>query len=411
MQARAALAQATTAVTQAQQALVQARAAAGRGGGGGGAGGGRGNNQPAPPDFTSVQPVDDLVPPQFTGDDDFFAFLLGTAPVEFVELKAKADKGDVLPTFSLPGVKVTISIDNSYDVVSTQLSKNVVGLIDGTDAALKNTYVVFGAHLDHLGYRTAPQGGRGGQVPDAAADLIFNGADDDGSGITAELAIAKAFAVGPKPKRSVVFVWHTGEEAGLFGSRYNADFPVIPLDKVQCLLNLDMVGRNADNDPRNADQLYIVGGDRISSDLHNLIVDVNSAQSKPLRLDYAWNDPPIPSDSISGAITTATPPRGSRLRFSPPDCIRTTTRCPIRLTRSCSTRWRASHSSSTRRVSAWRTPTRFSSGITRDHGAAKGSRARSGGSSTLRKVHEVRGWAARAPSAPRASCALREQSA
>ena len=58
------------------------------------------------------------------------------------------------------------------------------------------------------------------------------------------LAIAKAFATGPKPKRSVVFVWHTGEEAGLYGSRYNADFPVVPLEKVQAQLNMDMVGRD-----------------------------------------------------------------------------------------------------------------------------------------------------------------------
>ena len=65
-----------------------------------------------------------------------------------------------------------------------------------------------------------------------ADDAIFNGADDDGSGSTALLGIAKAFATGPKPKRSIVFVWHAGEEAGLLGSRYNADFPVVPLEKV-----------------------------------------------------------------------------------------------------------------------------------------------------------------------------------
>src|SRR6185295_19495862 len=74
-------------------------------------------------------------------------------------------------------------------------------------------------------------------LPFEQRDIISNGADDDGSGSTAMLAVAKAFATGPKPKRSVVFVWHTGEEGGLRGSRYNADFPIVPLDKVQTQLN------------------------------------------------------------------------------------------------------------------------------------------------------------------------------
>ena len=285
-QAQAALAQANQAVAQAQQGLLQARrGGGGRGVGGGGPdGGGAGRgNQPPSTDFTAVERVDHLLPPQFTADDDFFTFLLSAAPTKFPELKAAADRGDGLPALSLSNVKVILTIDNSYDLVSTRFSKNVVGLIEGTDARLRGTYVLFGAHLDHLGYLTAPRDGN--------PDLIFNGADDDGSGTTAELAIAKAFATGPKPKRSLVFTWHTGEEGGLSGSRYNADFPVIDLDKVQCQLNMDMIGRNADNDPRNANQVYIVGDDRISTDLHNLVGDVNNAQSKPLALDYAWNDP------------------------------------------------------------------------------------------------------------------------
>jgi len=124
-------------------------------------------------------------------------------------------------------------------------------------------------------------------------DLISNGADDDGLGSTSELAIAKAFATGPKPKRSLIFIWHTGEEAGLYGSRYNADFPVVPLDKVQAQLNMDMVGRddcdNANGDYTNS--VFIVGADRISTDLHNLIVDTDATLSKPLKLDYELNDP------------------------------------------------------------------------------------------------------------------------
>ena len=127
-------------------------------------------------------------------------------------------------------------------------------------------------------------------------DLVSNGADDDGSGSTAELAIAKAFATGPKPKRSIVFMWHTGEEAGLYGSRYNADFPVVPLEKVQAQLNLDMVGRDDCNDIEGdySNSLFVIGDDRISTDLHNLIVTTNNTSATPLTLDYEMNDPNDP---------------------------------------------------------------------------------------------------------------------
>jgi Zn-dependent M28 family amino/carboxypeptidase len=133
-------------------------------------------------------------------------------------------------------------------------------------------------------------------VPFDERDVISNGADDDGSGSTVELAIAKAFATGPKPKRSVVFVWHTGEEAGLYGSRYNADFPVVPLDKVQAQLNMDMVGRDDCDDLEGdyTNTLFIVGADRISTDLHNLIVQTNNSMANPLALDYELNDPMDP---------------------------------------------------------------------------------------------------------------------
>jgi hypothetical protein len=216
-------------------------------------------------------------------------------------------------------------------------------MIEGTDPTLKDTYVLFGAHLDHIGYNQAgngrggapdacrrrspaaqaavvaggktvqrpnpaPGAGRGGRgagaanPPDAAPapnpvpfderDFISNGADDDGSGSTAELAVAKAFATGPKPKRSVVFIWHTGEEAGLYGSRYNADYPVVPLDKVQAQLNMDMVGRDDCNDLEGdySNSLFIVGADRISTDLHNVIVQTNNTLANPLTLDYELND-------------------------------------------------------------------------------------------------------------------------
>ena len=127
-------------------------------------------------------------------------------------------------------------------------------------------------------------------------DSINNGADDDGSGSATLLGVAKAYATGPKPKRSIVFIWHVGEEAGLLGSRYNADFPIVPLDKVQAVLNMDMVGRddcdNMEGDFSNS--VFMVGDDRISTDLHNVIVQTNQTMIKPLTLDYEMNDPNDP---------------------------------------------------------------------------------------------------------------------
>ena len=330
-QAQDALQKATEAVQQAQ-AQLQGRGAAGRGGAFAGRGGGRAVLPAA--DFTSVQRPDAISAPQFTGDETFFEALLAGAPVKFQDLRARAAKGEPIAPMSLP-VKVSIVIDNTFEVVSEQLTRNVVGMVEGSDPALKKTYVLFGAHLDHIGYsqsggggqstpsacraRSGPsqaavkqagktiqnQGrGRGAGAPAAAPkpfderDIISNGADDDGSGSVAQLAIAKAFATGPKPKRSVVFVWHTGEESGLYGSRANADYPVVPLEAVQAQLNMDMVGRddcdNLEGDYRNS--VFVVGADRISTDLHNLIVETNHGMDKPLTLDYELNDPADPEN-------------------------------------------------------------------------------------------------------------------
>jgi len=237
--------------------------------------------------------VDGLVPPQISGDDEFYTFVFGAE--RFADIKAKAAKGDALVPATIPSVTLSVTIDNTYEVISAQLSKNVVGLIEGSDPKLKDTYVLFGAHLDHVGYRTAATGGRAGAAPGAAPDLIFNGADDDGSGSTALLGIAKAMATGPRPKRSVLFVWHTGEEAGLLGSQYMADHPVVPLEKIQAQFNIDMIGRNRDDDPKQENTVFVIGADRISTDLHNLVVDTNAALAKPLTLDYEYNDPSDPN--------------------------------------------------------------------------------------------------------------------
>ena len=326
-QAQDALQKATAAVQQAQQDM-QGPAGRGRGG--------RGGRGTAPAsDFTTVQRIDTPTPPQLTGDDTVFEALFAGAPVKFADLKAKAQRGEALGNAQLTA-RVSIAVDNTYDQVSEQLSRNVVGMVEGSDPKLKDTYVLFGAHLDHIGYSQAGggaqptnsscrqrgdaaqaalraagktiqnpgrQGGgaRGFQPSGTAAnttpfdqrDFISNGADDDGSGSTAMLAVAKAFATGPKPKRSVVFVWHTGEEGGLQGSRYNADFPIVPLDKVQTQLNMDMVGRDDCDDLEGdyTNSVFVIGADRISTDLHNIIVETNQTMTKPLTLDYEMNDP------------------------------------------------------------------------------------------------------------------------
>lgn len=248
-------------------------------------GGGRGA-QPDNGDFTTVQKYDAVLTPQLTADDAFFEFLFSGSEVKYAELKDKVSKREPLPRFSLKGVTLAINVDADYQIVRTRRTNNVVGIIEGTDPKLKDTYVAFGAHYDHTGFRESGQPGD---------DLINNGADDDGSGTVAILAIARAFAQGPKPKRSLLFVWHAGEENGLLGSRYMADHPVVgSVDKIVAQLNMDMVGRNRNDDPAAANMVLVVGSDRISTELHNINEQANASLQKPLDLDYEMNDPADP---------------------------------------------------------------------------------------------------------------------
>jgi Zn-dependent M28 family amino/carboxypeptidase len=153
---------------------------------------------------------------------------------------------------------------------------NVVGIVRGTDPALQKTYVAYGAHYDHIGIQAAMNG-----------DSIANGADDDGSGSVTLLAIARAFAQGPKPKRSLLFVWHVGEEKGLFGSETFTDHPTVPLDSIVAQLNADMIGRNGN------DSLYIVGPgaapDGQSAVLGAVVDSVNATEAKPFVFDREWD--------------------------------------------------------------------------------------------------------------------------
>ena len=165
----------------------------------------------------------------------------------------------------------------SVRVASTNFNGyNVVGIVRGSDPALRQTYVAYGAHYDHIGIQPAVNG-----------DSIANGADDDASGTVTLLAVAKAFVQGPKPRRSMLFVWHVGEEKGLFGSEVFAEHPTVPLDSIVAQLNADMVGRNG------PDSLYIVGPGAApngqSAVLGTVIDSVNAASPRPFTFDREWD--------------------------------------------------------------------------------------------------------------------------
>ena len=122
-------------------------------------------------------------------------------------------------------------------------AKNVIALWEGSDAALKDEFIVIGAHLDHVGKKGQRVGGQGGGAKED--DEIWNGADDNASGTSVLLVVARAFArSGIRPRRSVLFCWWNAEEAGLWGSRRWVESPTRPLHKVIYCLNLDMIGRN-----------------------------------------------------------------------------------------------------------------------------------------------------------------------
>ncbi len=141
-----------------------------------------------------------------------------------------AAMGEPVATFEFKSEKkVAFTIASKTEQVYTQ---NIVGVIEGNDKNLKHEYVAIGAHYDHVGV--------GAPVND---DAIYNGADDDGSGTVSVLAMAEAFVKGPRPKRSLLFVWHAAEEKGLWGSKYFTEYPTVPIDKIIVQLNIDMIGR------------------------------------------------------------------------------------------------------------------------------------------------------------------------
>ncbi len=160
---------------------------------------------------------------------------------------------------------------------------NVLGFIPGAD--LKNEVVVISAHYDHVGLN--PGG----------ADTVFNGADDDGSGTTAVLQLASAFAKAKKegkgPRRSILFLFNVGEEKGLLGSEWYSSHPVFPLENTIADLNIDMIGRVDPSHRTDTNYCYLIGSDRLSSELHRISENANAAYTR-LKIDYKYNDPNDP---------------------------------------------------------------------------------------------------------------------
>jgi hypothetical protein len=173
----------------------------------------------------------------------------------------------------------TIQYQVSMDI-TTLKTENVLGYLAGTDK--KNELLIITAHYDHIGKNTSGEG-----------DLINNGADDDGSGTVTVLELAKVFAKakdeGKGPRRSILFMTVTGEEKGLLGSDYYTRNPVFPLEKTIVNLNIDMVGRRDAQHKDSAPYVYIIGSDKLSSQLHTISESINKATTN-LVFDYTYND-------------------------------------------------------------------------------------------------------------------------
>jgi hypothetical protein len=204
------------------------------------------------------------------GDQQFFNVYIDTPLANAInpEIDSSADPKTI-------DFKMEMAIESQNQEIN---SENVVAVIKGTE--LPNEYVVISSHLDHIGI--------------SANGQINNGADDDGSGTVALLEIAKAFkaaeAEGHGPKRSIVFLHVTGEEKGLLGSQYYTDVdPIFPLEQTVANLNIDMIGRIDPKRKGGRNYVYLIGSDKLSSELHRLSEEVNDKYAH-LELDYAYND-------------------------------------------------------------------------------------------------------------------------
>jgi hypothetical protein len=194
--------------------------------------------------------------------------ILGISQAELDEMFQAIKRGERVPARALKGKRLEINI-----AIETQknYSSNVVAYLEGTDSTLKEEYILFGSHHDHIG---------------TLEGRVYNGADDNGSGTVAMLEIAQALSIA-RPKRSTILVWHTAEEKGLWGSRYFVGHCPVPVDKMSAELNMDMLCRNDPN------SIYLIGSKILSSELDAAIHRVNDAHFQ-MNLDYTYEDPTHP---------------------------------------------------------------------------------------------------------------------
>lgn len=199
--------------------------------------------------------------------------LLGRRYKKVIKARRRIERSGKLNPVALD-VDITLTQTKS---VRELVGQNVVGFIEGTDSLLKHEVIVVSAHYDHIGKR---------------GEAIFNGADDNASGTSTIMEVAEAFVTGKEeglgPRRSVLFLWVSGEEKGLLGSEYYAAHPVFPLEATVADINVDMVGRVDPKHEGNPYYIYVIGSDRLSSELHDINEGVNRKFTR-LELDYTYN--------------------------------------------------------------------------------------------------------------------------
>jgi hypothetical protein len=257
-------------------------------------------------------------------------------PPAFIVTRAAAERllGRALAGASVGDAGKTVS--GSYRFAGVPVAapaRNVIGVLRGSDPAARGQYVVIGAHNDHDGVLPEafdhdsvrafnrvmrPQGANdpiGTPTPEQQAritalrdslrrlhggvvrrDSIMNGADDDGSGTVTLIEIAQSLAAGQRPRRSVLFVSHTAEEKGLYGSQWFTDHPTVPRDSIVAALNMDMVGRGRADEVRGGGpwSLQIIGSRRLSTQLGDLIDQLNGGRQNPMQIDYSFDAPGHP---------------------------------------------------------------------------------------------------------------------
>jgi Zn-dependent M28 family amino/carboxypeptidase len=220
--------------------------------------------------------------------NDFPVFLASQTVGDAIFAGESADKTSV-KAFAINKTATMNSISRS----ETKYTQNVVAIWEGSDPKLKSEMVAIGAHYDHVGTNLNAKGD----------DKIWNGADDDGSGTVAVLSIAETLAKSKvRPKRSVLFVWHAGEEKGLWGSEYFNKFPTVDIKNVVAQLNIDMIGRSRKTDdanPRNKElsgenAIYVIGSEMMSSTLGAITKQTNNSYLK-MNYDYRYDDPKDPN--------------------------------------------------------------------------------------------------------------------